>query len=98
MFNDKGILVEISAQSIGSKIIRIEAMNKEASDWLNQSVLGILAEGGDATDSVKHYWSHYVRRNKSCDTSADFSYNAAGEQDNEYYAEDEAHQTNNVNF
>jgi hypothetical protein len=32
MFNDKGILVEISAQSIGSKIIRIEAMNKEASD------------------------------------------------------------------
>jgi hypothetical protein len=29
---DNGILVECSAQSIGSKIIRMEAMYKEASD------------------------------------------------------------------
>jgi len=52
MIKDKGILVDQSAQSIGSKIIRMESMYKEASDWLAQTGQGVLAEGGDVTDAV----------------------------------------------
>ena len=53
LIKDKGILVERSAVSVGSKIIRMEAMYKEASDWLSQTGQGVLAEGGDVTDAVK---------------------------------------------
>jgi hypothetical protein len=53
MIKDEGVLVERSAQSIGSKIIRMESMYKEASDWLAQTGQGVLAEGGDVTDAVQ---------------------------------------------
>jgi hypothetical protein len=53
LIKEKGILVERSAVSVGSKIIRMEAMYKEASDWLAQTGQGVLAEGGDVTDAVK---------------------------------------------
>jgi hypothetical protein len=53
LIKEKGNLVERSAVSVGSKIIRMEAMYKEASDWLAQTDQGVLAEGGDVTDAVK---------------------------------------------
>jgi hypothetical protein len=37
LIKDKGILVEQSAMSVGSKIIRMKAVYKEASDWLAQT-------------------------------------------------------------
>jgi hypothetical protein len=49
----KGMDMKRSAQSIGSKIIRMEAMNMESTDWLNQTDQGVLAEGGDFTDAVQ---------------------------------------------
>jgi hypothetical protein len=59
MIKDKGILVDQSAQSIGSKIIRMESMYKEASDWLAQTGQGVLAEGGDVTDAVMKRWPFF---------------------------------------
>ena len=53
LIKEKGILVERSAVSVGSKIIRMEAMYKDAADWLAQTGQGVLAEGGDVTDAVK---------------------------------------------
>ena len=44
--------------SVGSKIIRMEAIYKEASDWLAQTGQGVLAEGGDVIRKVSlllHY-------------------------------------------
>ncbi len=61
LIKDKGILVERLVVSVGSKIIRMEAMYKDASDWLLQAGQGVLAEGGDVTDAVKKrcpFFSH----------------------------------------
>jgi hypothetical protein len=53
LIKEKGILVKQSAVSVGSKIMRLEAMYKDAADWLAQTGQGVLAEGGDVTDAVK---------------------------------------------
>jgi hypothetical protein len=59
--SEEGILVQHSAQYIGSKIIHMEAQYKDASNWLSQTGQGVLAEGGDVTDAVeKHCPFFYI--------------------------------------